>query len=65
MVIDCNALYTYSSVEAAIFAAAAAAAAAAASVELHYTVYSSPRRAQINFVSMHRVNIRSPPPPHI
>ena len=26
MVIDCNALYTYSSVEAAIFAAAAAAA---------------------------------------
>ena len=28
MVIDCNALYTYSSVEAAIFAAAAAAAAA-------------------------------------
>ena len=27
MVIDCNALYTYSSVEAAIFAAAAAAAA--------------------------------------
>ena len=33
MVIDCNALYTYSSVEAAIFAAAAAAAAAAASVD--------------------------------